>query len=910
MMMNGSPKHVYVEDVVHALADQRRRDLDLLRGHLEATGYSERHATAIPTTPLGGSVRQRNVAPTTVPLSPRTNGHASFFSTTRTCTTTTDEELPETRKAKTTAFLLSCVRATFLDVPLMVLFGLLVTTFCIQILLRDYYTPLFRASSRTLNDENLLKEFTYYERSCSSQDVTTRDLSSLLLTNNSTTQEAVDQMMLHGAALIPQILDPETVVKLRQFVVRRTDELTESEAYPVSQGFRRVSFGIDTTDDPIVPVALRQISTNPMLKNMLEGLLGDDPAVTEITALTAYHGCDEQAWHPDVKPDGNALKFARSYSHSFSFFVALQDTTGAMGATELCPGTHYCANDLEDMCERYGIQLNEAASDGLWHSGDGALLNQQVWHRGAKNTATTAPERILFIVSFIGRPQLETDPRQLARGTYFHMKWNMWGHTMQDLRDAHRSMAKPFSILRCLSLWKPPNRNWGYDLITSAVMRIANVQNGMEPEEVPTFIEEVIKGKLGLPAFLHGTVDTENVNAWHVFLTETVENCKRFLIAINGAIAGLYVFVVALLCMQTNSSTPMRGLWRRLILTHGLVALAGWSLLSRIETSEWGTSIQQGRTLSPPFGSTYPVDVSITTGPTTLPEPDDVLVGSRFDAAFLNAYNSWLDYHPGNRNMAALVEPSSVLSATIWNPLIAWILQQVGRVLQQDWRTGEWRVFYRSEATQFVRRELLLSRSPLKRAIDGDIAYLVSNYRFGDLRDTIMALYSQIMLRDLRRRLVSVGNDDTSHKDNERRVVQFRISRKASIGPREEDFGRQRHTYSAPKTLTAWKEGDRALVDFDNHGAFYRATVTSAKDGLHTVLYDDGSGQSSVPSHAIRPLVPLQEGTPVRVYSESLQAVHDAVVTRVGPDGSADIAFDDGSFVRDIGLADLAYGGL
>ena len=46
----------------------------------------------------------------------------------------------------------------------------------------------------------------------------------------------------------------------------------------------------------------------------------------------------------------------------------------------------------------------------------------------------------------------------------------------KDLTDPMLSMQYPFSLLRCLSLWKPPTHNWGYDLITSGFMRFSNEQ--------------------------------------------------------------------------------------------------------------------------------------------------------------------------------------------------------------------------------------------------------------------------------------------------------------------------------------------------------------------------------------------------------------------------------------------------
>jgi hypothetical protein len=112
--------------------------------------------------------------------------------------------------------------------------------------------------------------------------MSTHNLEDLMLANGTTPAEAVDRMMTHGAVVIPGVLQPTTVKALREFVDRRNAKLTEDDAIFVSQGEKgtRVSFGIDAADDPIVPVALREIATNPLLHGMFEGLVGKDPALS------------------------------------------------------------------------------------------------------------------------------------------------------------------------------------------------------------------------------------------------------------------------------------------------------------------------------------------------------------------------------------------------------------------------------------------------------------------------------------------------------------------------------------------------------------------------------------------------------------------------------------------------------
>ena len=305
--------------------------------------------------------------------------------------------------------------------PLMFLLALaLAASYCLSEIHDHYFVTMMERARRT--DQDLMEEYTYYNRPCSVVDVTA--------TPQQAAQElwyserAVDQMMLHGAIMIPDLLQPKTVSELRKFVLRKNAAVKGTPAeYPVSQGSKRISYGIEAAEDPIVVQALKELYDNQDLKSLLEGLVGKNPSLTEITAITASYGCPDQAWHSDVKSDGNGVQFGRTYSHSYSLFMMLQNTTGKMGATDLCPGTHYCADDLVGVCQDRKVGLHQMRPEKIFKAGDGALLNQQVWHRGTKHTDPNASERILFIVSFVGRPN---DPRQLSRGTYFHMKWNMW----------------------------------------------------------------------------------------------------------------------------------------------------------------------------------------------------------------------------------------------------------------------------------------------------------------------------------------------------------------------------------------------------------------------------------------------------------------------------------------------------
>ena len=577
------------------------------------------------------------------------------------------------------------LRCLLLEVPLALALGLLLVAHWVRTVHRTYYEPLIERAHRT--DAQLVEEYTYYRRDCTESDLSTSDFSDLLfrLPTNSTaaaTPSAVETVLQHGAVVLPHVLSAPSVEKLRQYIVHRNAAVTSAERYPVSQGHHRISYGIDATEHPAVAAAVAEIAAHPIVRQTLQDLLGDpDPASAEITAITGYYGCPDQVWHPDTKTEGNALHYARSYSHSYSLFVALQDTSHTMGATDVCPGSQYCSNSLETLCDANKIRLSgNAPGRSVWRAGDGALLNQHVWHRGSAHRDPNAPERIVFIMSFLARPQWgkTDDVRQLARGTYFHQKWLMWGHTYQDLLDPLRHMRRPFSILRCLSLWKARHRNWGYDLVSAVFLRFSNGQ--LESDDLP----ERFAGRLdqlGFPLALRGRIlleedgSTEQKVAWTTFFSETIERSWQFALGAYALVLAVYLVIVAVAgavaAIRTRSSTvrgptaakivqasARRGLTVHLSLGV-LAAYAHW----RVVSSEWAHNVRAGRALMRPFPPIDPsayeavgrlsftdaaANAGIFKGLTTWPQRNDVLLGTRYDARFLGSYDRWLDFHPGN----------------------------------------------------------------------------------------------------------------------------------------------------------------------------------------------------------------------------------------------------------------------
>uniref|UniRef100_A0A7S0XL92 Uncharacterized protein n=1 Tax=Pseudo-nitzschia delicatissima TaxID=44447 RepID=A0A7S0XL92_9STRA len=644
-------------------------------------------------------------------------------------------------------------------------------------------------------------------------------------------QMAVDTMMKHGSVMVPKILSDATIFELREFIDRKNRAVSgTSDEYPITASHNRISYGIESTEHPSVVRALKEIHDHGVMSHLIQNLVGDEnPALSEITAITAWAGAEDQSWHADVKPDGNGVKFGRTYSHSYSLFLPLQATTKGMGATELCPGTHMCASDnMWQVCDSVGISASEVRKarprsdyspdedgekkyredklmEGSWRAGDGVLLNQQGWHRGPGHTEEEMEDRIMFIVSFLKRPHPD-DPRQLARGTYFHQKWLNWGSTWEDMVDTMANLQRPWNILRCLHLYKPSDRSWGYDLFTATTLRVANNQMGGEPEDLDGIIDNVMT-PLNFPEWLEGDLDYENEHAWTIYLSGTIRKTLMFLYDINYyghiGLAGFVVaasilgFVYNFLLARTSSKRygrrstvfpVIKSGVKRLILTHGpIFALGFYVWRVRIQKSQWAIDIDSGKYLMRPF-PTHPIfrdeDPGVLGVNSTLPRRSDVLIGTRMNTKAIGAYYSWFEYHPANRIFDQFVEayggiggfyhsllPNnansqrfSKLPSGLSEKLVDSAFEMItkhhggGRFLMQDYRSGDWLVLNEAESIEYIKKRLLIGNKNgnTMGAIQEQIDLLLDKQRFGTPRNALsMSWNSQLFLHDLSKKVVS-----------------------------------------------------------------------------------------------------------------------------------------------------------
>ena len=173
-------------------------------------------------------------------------------------------------------------------------------------------------------ETNRTRDLTYYHRSCPLGQVSTNSLDDLVIGDDFTPDECAEHMMVHGMSMYKDIIDKDTAASLRSYIIKRNKKLSHKEAIGVLENKNRWSFGIGANDHPSVGKALNEIVTNEKLRPALEKIAGRNPAVIEMTAITAGYGADDQGWHPDVVASGSPTKYTTKFAPSYALFITLQ----------------------------------------------------------------------------------------------------------------------------------------------------------------------------------------------------------------------------------------------------------------------------------------------------------------------------------------------------------------------------------------------------------------------------------------------------------------------------------------------------------------------------------------------------------------------------------------------------------
>jgi hypothetical protein len=469
-------------------------------------------------------------------------------------------------------------------------------------------------------------------------------------------------------------------------------------------------------------------------------------------------------------------------------------------------------------------------------------------------------------------------------------------------------------------------------------LRIGNNQLGCEPEDLLQFVDAL--GSLGLPEWLDGTIDTEDDEAWQIYTRETIDNIHNFLIQANTTALSIYfgfVMLVAFGMLVRRRSgfgaVALRGV-SRIIFTHALALGLMCYILYTVRTSPWAVNISSGKTLMrpfPPVETTWRDDPAVSNGPTTESFRQDVLVGTRLDSRTIGAYSRWMDFHPGNSDLLDYISDfggplyrsyekglPATFHQTLVDAAIQIIMKKHGRFLEQDYRTGDWRLMSYEEAQEYVRLGLFTGRKSLLAALKEEIDFLVGDYRFVLLRGTTMSQISQSFLQSMEKKLFGTMSSSTASN--------------ATLAPKTTGFATPRPFL--PQVPKRTEEGSVLLVPKSEYwtmlpeeelpeialfgevvyrtGRAYPATVVGISDYRYDIaLYGEtadslGTVKWNVPHQFIAKRVPATEDAPARADYFEEGEWFSGRITRIRPNGNADILFIDGDFEEGVHRSNYA----
>jgi hypothetical protein len=197
----------------------------------------------------------------------------------------------------------------------------------------------------------------------------------LTVQSNFTTEDTLDHVLTHGPGVFTELADEQLMLQARDYILWRNKRIGISENVPVIGTEHRFSFGWDIHEVPILAELLQQItSRSPHLQTALEGSLGPNPALVELSTITAVEGAKDQHWHHDLNYLLSAPLLGRSFQHMYSLLIPLQDTVTTMGSTWVAPGSHYCANTF--FADGFPVAGND-----VWKAENGLLYHSAMVHR-------------------------------------------------------------------------------------------------------------------------------------------------------------------------------------------------------------------------------------------------------------------------------------------------------------------------------------------------------------------------------------------------------------------------------------------------------------------------------------------------------------------------------------------------
>ena len=146
--------------------------------------------------------------------------------------------------------------------------------------------------------ERTEQEHTYYNRYCDAKDLSTTNTADLFVPpfdDHFTPRDAAAIQLKHGFTFIENVLTPQTMQELRDHIHYKNHN--DKQLFVISAEHRfNILLG---TEERSVRNALIEVANHQQFRSSLEAMLGPNPALVELTAITSSAGAKAQYWHED-----------------------------------------------------------------------------------------------------------------------------------------------------------------------------------------------------------------------------------------------------------------------------------------------------------------------------------------------------------------------------------------------------------------------------------------------------------------------------------------------------------------------------------------------------------------------------------------------------------------------------------
>jgi hypothetical protein len=193
----------------------------------------------------------------------------------------------------------SCIRFIMMDAPLFCTLLLYISVQWFDYVHRSYIRP--QAVAFHWTSERAVLEHTYYTRPCDAIDISTHNVSDLFVPTTTSPSNVQDDaaaiQMKHGFTFVENVLSSKTMYELRNHIHWKNRH--DKNLFVIESDHRfNILLG---TEEPSVRNALEEIANHVPFRRSLEAILGPNPAMVEMTAISSSAGAVAQYWHQDGK---------------------------------------------------------------------------------------------------------------------------------------------------------------------------------------------------------------------------------------------------------------------------------------------------------------------------------------------------------------------------------------------------------------------------------------------------------------------------------------------------------------------------------------------------------------------------------------------------------------------------------